>query len=225
MAVSPKTSKNKRLLIDKANATMLIFIGVAAFLLVFAIFSAKALLSQSSYQSKVIKEKQKAFKQLQINTKNVDSLVASYGSFASESQNVLGGNPTGSGPRDGDNPRIVLDALPSKYDYPGLISSIEKVLKEGGYKIESYGGSDDEINQQNAKVDKPTPIEMPFPITVNTSFEGAQLFLTTLERSIRPIYVNKLTLTAAQGKIVVSISAKTYYQPEKVLKITKKVVK
>ncbi|NDC95877.1 hypothetical protein EB118_19990 [bacterium] len=225
MAVSPKTSKNKRLLIDKANASMLVFIGIATFLFVFAIFSSRSLLSQSSYQSKVIKEKQKAFNQLQKNIKNVDSLVASYGSFASEPQNVLGGNPSGSGPRDGDNPRIVLDALPSKYDFPGLISSIEKVLKDGGYKVESFGGTDDEINQQSAKVDKPAPVEMAFPITVNTSFEGAQLFLTTLERSIRPIYVSKLTLTAAQGKIVMSVSAKTFYQPEKVLKITTKVVK
>ena len=222
---SAKTSNNKRLMIDKANASMLIFISVATFLLVFALVSSRALISQSRYQSKIMKKQQAAHKQLQTNIKNVDSLVASYKSFASEPQNVLGGNSAGSGPKDGDNPRIVLDALPSKYDFPGLISSLEKVLKDGGYSLQSLGGSDDEINQSNAKVDKPVPIEMPFPLSIETSFEGAESLLKTLERSIRPIYVSKVTITAASNKISVSVNAKTYYQPEKVLKINTEVVK
>jgi len=220
-----KTTRSKRLLIDKANATMLTFIGVASFLLVFSLLSSKALLSQSSYQKNVMKEKQKAHKQLKANIANVESLVASYKSFASEPQNVLGGNPAGSGPRDGDNPSIVLGALPSKYDFPGLVSSIEKILKDGGYSVDNLGGSDDEINQQAAKIDIPAPVEMPFPISVTTTYENAQALLVTLERSIRPIYVSKVTFGASAGKISLILTAKTYYQPEKILKINTKVIK
>ncbi len=225
MDKTAKTSNNKRLMIDKANASMMLFIGVASFLLVFSMLAGRALFKQSQYQSKIMKQKQIAYKQLKTNIANVDSLVASYKSFASEPQNVLGGSPAGSGPRDGDNPRIVLDALPSKYDFPGLMSSMEKILKDGGYTIESLGGNDDEVAQQSANIDKPAPVAMPFPITVNTTFEGAQTLLTSLERSIRPMYVSKVTISAAQGKIALTISAKTYYQPEKVLKISTKVVK
>jgi hypothetical protein len=221
----PKLASGKRLLIDKANATMLVTIGVAAFLVIFSLVASKSLLSQSGYQSRVIKEKQKALKQLKENNANVSSLVASYKSFADEKENVLKGSPSGSGARDGDNTRIVLDALPSKYDFPGLISSIEKLLKEGGYPIDTIGGSDDEVAQFNTASDKPVPIEIPFPLTVTTTYEGAQSLLATLEKSIRPMYVKQLSATVVQGKLHLSINAKTFYQPEKTLKITSKVVK
>lgn len=224
MASVPKVNA-KRLLIDKANATMLVLIGITAFFVAFSLVSSKALISQSSYQSRVLSEKNKALKQLKENKKNVDSLVGSYKSFAEEKVNILDGSPAGTGPRDGDNPRIVLDALPSKYDFPGLISSLEKLLKDGGYKIESIGGSDDELAQQNASTSKPAAIEIPFPVAISTNYQGAQNFLTTLERSIRPIKVNLMSVTASGSDLRITITGKTYYQPEKTLKITSKVVK
>lgn len=217
---------SKRLLIDKANATMLVTIGITAFIVVFSLVAIKSLFSQSGYQSRVLSEKQKALKQLKENNKNVASLVESYKSFASEPQNVLGGNPSGASVIDGDNPKIILDALPSKYDFPGLISSMEKLLKDGGYQIESLGGVDDEVAQQNTASDKPAPVEMPFPFSVNTSGEtGAKNLFMLLEKSIRPIDVTSLSIVVGQNGMKISVSAKTYYQPEKDLKITTKVVK
>jgi Tfp pilus assembly protein PilO len=226
MAVrTPKLAGSKRVMIDKANATILVTIGITSFLVVFSLVASRALLGQSSYHSRVITEKQKALEQLQKNNKNADSIVQSYKSFADEQQNILKGSKTGTGPRDGDNPKIILDSLPSKYDFPALISSVEKILKDGGYGIESLGGTDDEIAQLNTATDQPKPIEMPIPIGVTTTYEGAQTLLVTLERSIRPIYISKITYTAVQNKIKLSITANTYYQPEKTLKITSKVVK
>ena len=227
MAYSPKLTGGKRLLIDKANATMLTVIGIASFIVVFSLVASKALLSQSGYQSRVFAEKQKALKQLKQNNSNVSSLVTSYKSFASEQQNVLGGNPAGSGPLDGDNPKIVLDALPSKYDFPGLVSSIEKLLKDGGYQIESIGGSDDEVAQQNTATDKPAPIEMPFPFSVSTNDEAsAKNLFAMLEKSIRPIYIQQLSVSmGSNNKLRISVTAKSFYQPEKALKITTKVIK
>ena len=225
MATISRLPGGKRLLIDKDNASMLFVIGIASFLVIFSLVASSALLSQSGYQSRVMKQKIIAYKQLLTDTKNIDSLVSSYKNFAEEKQNVLGGSSTGIGPKDGDNPKIVLDALPSKYDFPAVISSLEKILKEGGYTIDSLGGTDDELAQQNTASDNPIPVEMPFPIAVTTTYEGALSLLTTLEKSIRPMYVSQVSFTAAQGKLKVSLLAKTYYQPEKTLKITSKVVK
>jgi hypothetical protein len=225
MATLPKLGNGKRLLIDKANTTMLVIIGLTSFILTFSAVGSKALLSQNSYQSRVLKERQEALKKLKQNNTNVSSLVTSYKSFASEPQNVLGGSPTGPGPRDGDNPKIVLDALPSKYDFPGLISSVEKILLEGGYKIEGIGGNDDEVAQLNAATDKPIPIEMPFPMTIRTTQGGGFTLLNTLEKSIRPIYIKQLSLAVEQGDLVMKMSAKSFYQPEKTLKVNTKVVK
>lgn len=219
-------TSSKRLLIDKANATMLATIGVTAFIVVFSLVAVRALFSQSGYQSRVLSEKQKALKQLKANNKSVASLVESYKSFASEPQNVLGGNPAGTSAVDGDNPKIILDALPSKYDFPGLISSMEKLLKDGGYQIESLGGVDDEVAQQNTASDKPQPIEMPFPFTVDTGSEtAAKNLFVLLEKSIRPIDVTSVSVSVGQTGLKISVNAKTYYQPEKDLKITTKVVK
>ncbi len=224
MSEAPKVS-NKHILIDKANAIMLVTVGITAFIVTFSLVASKALISQSRYQAKVIKEKDITLKQLKENNNNVSKLVESYKSFAGEKVNILEGSISGTGSRDGDNPKIVLDALPSKYDFPGLISSVEKLLKEGGYKIINIGGSDDEIAQQKVSTAKPTAIQIPFPISVETNYQGAQNLLLTLERTIRPIQVSSLNITASGSVLQVAITAKTFYQPEKSLNISSKVVK
>ncbi len=215
----------KRLMIDKANASMMIVIGITSFIVTFSLIACKVLLSQSGYQTRVIKEKNTALKQLKTNNKSVASLVSSYKTFAEAPVNAIDGNPTGSSARDGDNPKIVLDALPSKYDFPGLISSLEKVLKDGGYAIDSIGGTDDEIAQQSANTSDPQPIEIPLPIGVSTDYAGGEKLLQTLEKSIRPFYVSQLSLIAGSNQLRVTMTTKTYYQPEKTLKIGTKVVK
>ena len=226
MGYTPKLSGGKRLMIDKANATMMIVVGVTSFVVVFSLVASRALLSQSGYQSRVLKKRNEALNILKENNNNITSLVDSYKSFASETQNVLDGNPEGDGESDGDNPKIVLDALPSKYDFPGLISSIEKLLNDKGYKLEKIGGIDDEVTQHEGTSVTPQPIDMPFPVSVKTNVTGMQNVLQLMELSIRPIYVQKLKVTAEQGgALLVDISAKSFYQPEKTLKIRTEVVK
>ena len=127
MANNPLSSK--RLQIDKANASMVAFLAVAAFIAVFSLVASKALLSQRSYQSRVIAEKKKALTQLKTNNQAATELVAAYKSFVAAPENIIAGSASGSGDRDGDNAKIVLDALPSKYDFPALVTSIEKILK------------------------------------------------------------------------------------------------
>src|SRR6478672_9562147 len=97
------TSSTKRSLITKANSTMVITTGVAAFLVVFCLVASKTLLSQANYQNKVIDKKKDAVTQLKANISARDSLVSSYKSFVNTPQNVLGGNPDGTGEQDGDN--------------------------------------------------------------------------------------------------------------------------
>jgi len=215
----------KHTLIDRANTSMLMIIAITSFIVTFSLIASRALFNQSSYQSRVINEKEKALKQLKENNANVKSLVDSYTSFAQEKVNILDESPTSTGPRGGDNPKLVLDALPSKYDFPGLSSSLEKLLNTGGYKIEGLGGTDDELAQQNTATGNPVPVELPFPVSVSTNYAGAQNLLTMFEHSIRPMYVDKLTIGATGGQLKVTVQMRTFYQPEKTLKIGTKVVK
>jgi hypothetical protein len=217
----------KRVLIDKANVTVVITVSIAAFITIFSLVATKALLSQRSYQSRVIEKREQARNQLIDNIKAADTLTTSYQAFVSNPQNVIGGSATGAGERDGDNARIVLDALPSKYDFPALTTSLEKLIKGQNLTIASITGVDDESNQLNTESSAtPVAVEMPFMVSVNGSYEGIQGLIGVFERSIRPFSINQLEFKAGQGsEISLDIDAKTYYLPEKSFEFKSEVVK
>lgn len=219
---------SKRLQIDRATAAIVIVVAIASFLTVFSLIAARALLSQRSYQARVIEEKEKAKKQLGENRKALEKLVVEYQAFVEAPVNVLGGNPSpdARGERDGDNPRIILDSLPSKYDFPALVTSIEKILKEGKYKEGNFSGSDDEVAQSEKQPDSnPQPIEIPFQVNINAPYADVQSFIAKLEKSIRPIRIDVFSLDGAESEMNLSLNAKTYYQPGKSLDFKTKEVK
>jgi hypothetical protein len=220
-------ASTKHLQIDKANTTVVAFVGIAAFLTAFSLVASKALLNQRSYQARVITEKTKALKQLKENNASAKQLVTSYQGFVGEPINIIGGNPAGVGDRDGDNAKIVLDALPSKYDFPALATSMEKLLNSAAYKINSITGTDDEVaqSQQDTGATTPQPVEMPFEISVTGNFTAIQNLFNTLQQSIRPMHVLTIELSGSDNTLTANIKAKSYYQPEKTLGITTKVVK
>lgn len=216
-------ASGKRLQIDKANSSMLIMIAVAAFIVSFSVVAGRALLSTRAYQGRIIKEKETAVKQLKANIEATNSLVTSYKAFVETSENVIGGNPRGTGERDGDNAKIVLDALPSKYDYPALASSLEKIISGKNHPLESIQGVDDEIAQSSQQT--PQPVEVPFQVSVGGNFASAKDLLGIFEKSIRPIRVKVLQFDAGDdGSLDITVDALTYYQPAKTIKIETKEV-
>lgn len=210
----------KRILIDKANLTIVIATSVAVFIAVFSLVGIRAIWNQRNYQAAVISKKEAAKKQLQANIEAVDSLVESYKQFVSGTANVIGGSTTGTGDRDGDNAKIVLDALPSKYDFPALASSLEKLIIDNGNQITAITGTDDEINQQTADASAgQQAVKIPFEATVAGNYESIQRLISVLEKSIRPFPINTITITGQDSQINMTIDASTYYQPEKSLSI------
>lgn len=215
---------SKRAQINKANTTMVAVVAIASFITVFSLVAAKALWDQRSFQARVIVEKEVARNQLQANVAAVDSLVTSYKAFVGTPENVIGGSSTGKGDRDGDNAKIVLDALPSKYDFPALATSLEKILQSGDYQIDSITGTDDEANQQ-ANQTTNAPVEIPFQIGATGNYASIQKLVESLERSVRPFTITKISFTGGDSDLKAQIDAKTYYLPAKTLKITTKEVK
>lgn len=234
----------KRLLISKANSTMVIAVGIAAFLTAFSLVASRSLLIRRSYQSRVIAAQEKARDQLKENIDAVDTLEASYQGFISRKPNLIGGDPTGNGEQDGDNAKIVLDALPSKYDFPALATSVEKILSDRQYSILSIGGTDDEANQSAGGTSEPVDgeaappltavvgpsvgnvVEMPFELTAKGNYDSIIDLLGVFQRSIRPLYIQTLSLDS-QGEdsgVQLTIQAKSYFQPEKKLEIKYEVV-
>lgn len=209
----------KRIEIDRAQVTILVASGIAAFIVAFCMVAGKSLFDQQAYQSRVIDKKQIALKQLKTNTEAYKKLDTSFKSFNSSPINILGGNPAGTGDKDGDNAKIVLDALPSKYDFPALTTSLEKILTENGFQIEEIIGADDEV-AQSQQTATPQAVEVPFSVKVAIPPTSGGSVVSLLERSIRPIQVKKLTLKVELGKSPdLTIDGKTFYQPSKVFKV------
>ena len=215
----------KHVQIDKSQTMMLVAAGFAAFVLVFMLISGKALIGQISYQNRVINAKKTAVETLRNNVQSTASLTTSYKAFVTTSQNVLGGNPQGSGPQDGDNARIVLDALPSKYDFPALATSIEKLVTSQNMQIESITGNDDEVAQAGQASPKPETVDMPYQVSASGSYDSVRGLVNIFGASIRPFQLQKLQITGAEARMTVKMEGKTFYQPVKNFDMTKKVVK
>jgi len=216
----------KRIQIDKSNARLIITVAVSIFVTIFCIVAIRALYSQLSYQSRVINAKERTLKQVKENNQKVAELNTAYQEFIGQPTNALGGNPTGSGDRDGENARIVLDALPSKYDFPAMATSVDKLLRSGGFKPNSILGIDDEVNQSaNKNAVNPEVVEMPFSVEADIGLGDSKRFMELFELSIRPIDIQKVGVGVNSGNLTIKVEAKTYFMPEKKLNITDEVVR
>ena len=216
----------KRLMIDQANAKIVAYVSVAAFIVVFSLVATKTLISQASYQNHVISKKRAAVTQLKADISATGQLKTAYDAFTGASQNVLGGNTSGTGAQDGNNAKIVLDALPSSYDFPGLTTSLEALLGGQGVAITNITGTDDEVAQStNQSSVTPQPVPMPFSVSVQGDYASIQNVINALQNSIRPMQLLTLNLSGNQDKLTLTVTAQTYYQPAKSLNINKVIVK
>jgi hypothetical protein len=217
----------KRILIDKTNSRIVVYTSVAAFMVVFTLVASNTLIHQATYQNRIISAKKQAVAQLKTNVQSTSNLVTAYKAFVSTPQNVLGGDPNGTGPKDGDNAKVVLDALPSKYDFPALATSLEKLLTSQNVQIQSISGTDQEVAQSgnNDSSSSPTPVPMPFQVSVSGNYQSIQNLVSAFSSSIRPFQVQTMLITGNESNMTLTMTAQTYYQPEKVFNVSTKVVK
>lgn len=206
---------SKHLQIDKANQLILISAAVTTVIVVFSLVAANALIKQMSYQNKVIGLRSKASKQLTDNVKNAATLQTSYDAFENSSESVIG--------TADKNSKIVLDSLPSKYDFPALATSLEGLITVSGTAVSSINGTDNEAQAAQDSIN-PQPIDIPFDISARGDFTAAQKLILNMERSIRPFKITALNVSGGGNDLQVKVTATTYYQPEKKLEIEQKVI-
>lgn len=220
MAVSKRNLRSrvsvKHLQIDKSQTTVLIVIAAAVALSIFGLFATKVLISKGLYQRRVLNEKRTVSKQLQDNVESANKLFSQYQVFADASPNILGGNKEGDTNLDGDNPRIVLDSLPSIYDAPALASSLEKILSGRSVTIDSITVTDDPSATDEPEA-KPQAKTATFSFNGKTSISNAPKLFGDFERSIRPFDVNKLVISGTDEELTLIVDLTTYYQPAKSL--------
>ena len=199
----------KRNMIAKSNST---------------IVASASLLSQMSYQNRVISADNSALSQVKSDLRATKSLASAYNTFVNTPTNVIGGNPNGSGPQDGNNAKIILDSLPSTYDYPALATSLENILASQGVQIQSISGTDQATGESSQSSSSPTPQAMPFQVVVMGDYAAVQNVITAFEHSVRPFQIQTLDLSGNQNQMTLNLAAQTYWQPAKNLNITTRVI-
>lgn len=215
----------KRTLIAKSNTTIVVVTSAACFIVIFSIVATISLVGQFTYQSRVINADKKALHQLQQNLQAAQTLATSYNAFVSTPTNIIGGNPSGTGPQDGNNTKIVLDALPSKYDYPALVTSLENIIASQAVQIQSISGTDEAASQANQTSSNPRPLPMPFQVVVIGNYASIQNVVKAFERSVRPFQIQALELSGDQNKLALTITAQTYWQPARDLNTRTEVIR
>jgi hypothetical protein len=208
--MKPLGINTKRKQVDRDKTVALVAIGFASVVLVGGFIVSRTLWSQASYLGRVADKKEAAVDQLEANQNALTELEKSYDTFVASNPNMIGGQTSGIGLADGDNAKLVLDALPSSYDYPAFVTTVESLIRPN--IITDIEGIDDVAQQNLTEGGVPAPVEMPLQVTFTTSYDGFKSVLDLFNRSIRPIKINKLVLGGTNNELDVTVDVISYYQ-------------
>lgn len=225
-----KSASSTRLRIDKTNSRILTIVVVAVFVSVFCLVSSKELLSQAAYQRRLLGARRATAAQMEKDKKAAATLVDQFANVfvGGSPTNVLGGKAVTGGnavPPDGDNASIVLDSLPTTYDFPALISSVEKILTTNSISSPQISGTDQSATADNKPSSAPKPVAINLTVAGQGSYDHVQKLIADFERSTRPFDVTSLQLTGNNSLMNFQMNVRTYYQQAKTLGIGSKEVK
>ena len=225
-----ESSIRKRQQIFKANRMMFLWVAMASAVIGFALVISISLMQRIIYNQKVIGEKNKTYSTLANNNKKVSQLEYQIKTI-NYSSDVLKKLRA----KDSDDPiQVVLDALPSDSNRLALGSSLQNVLLANipgssleSMKVESTAeaGSVKKSTATTGTVEN-NSLDVTFTLKINSGSEDSiREMLTRLEKSIRTFKVTNVKIEYSLDKMNVTVTAKAYYEPAKVVELTEKVVK
>lgn len=225
-----ESSIRKRQQIFKANRMMFLWVAMASAVIGFALVISISLMQRIIYNQKVIGEKNKTYSTLANNNKKVSQLEDQIKTI-NYSSDVLKKLRA----KDSDDPiQVVLDALPSDSNRLALGSSLQNVLLANipgssleSMKVESTAeaGSVKKSTATTGAVEN-NSLDVTFTLKINSGSEDSiREMLTRLEKSIRTFKVTNVKIEYSLDKMNVTVTAKAYYEPAKVVELTEKVVK
>ncbi len=209
------TGLKKRQQVIMANKAVFLWVAASSFVIVICIVAAQFLVRQALFNQKVINEKSATNKIAEDNVKNakvvkekVDALIAD------ENLAKAKANP-------GDkNFQVILDALPADKDDVTFSNSLSRIIiRNSGATLLSLSVGD-AIQTPTTPVtpvvvsEQPTtPQPLHFSLAANGNADQTKNLLLDLERTIRPITINRLTIQITAGGWGTSIDGETYYLP------------
>ncbi|QUB37436.1 hypothetical protein EUA66_00995 [TM7 phylum sp. oral taxon 349] len=223
--VKKDQSAGKRQQIYKSGRTMFAWVAGASVIAGFAVVVAGFLIQRIVFESKVVVEKQNTVNTLQANNKAVDKL--------RDEIRVLNTNAALSSVKLNDNEeplRVILDALPADNNALALGASVQSlVARTSDVKLESFQvGEDVATSDDTAKLGSSVKGVQQIPFTMSISAANPDALrdvLKNLEKSIRVIDIDAMTIEQGDSRVVMTVNGHGYYLPAKTIQLTKKEVK
>jgi len=218
------TGLKKRQQIEVAGRLMFIWVAVAAVAVSFCLATGQYLFTKWDYNNKILSKKYTAAQTLANNVTNAQKL-------KTEVDNLIANQDLASVKTNPDDPNIksVLDALPTTFDPAALATSLQQViLSRSGVSIESISVPPDTDLSATASTTGAAvtgPQEIKFSFVVTGTYDKIKALVVDLERTIRPIRINDMTLNGSDSNLRASFDASTFYQPSQTVKLGSETVK
>ncbi len=224
--VKKDQSAGKRQQIYKSGRTMFAWVAGASVIAGFAVVVAGFLIQRIVFESKVVVEKQNTVNTLQANNKAVNKL--------RDEIRVLNTNAALSSVKLNDNEeplRVILDALPADNNALALGASVQSlVARTPDVKLESFQVGEDTATDDGATAKSGSNVkdvqQIPFTMSISAANPDAlRDVLKNLEKSIRVVDIDSMTIEQGDSRVVMTINGHGYYLPAKTIQLTKKEVK
>lgn len=229
MQESKNPAIRKRTQIAKANRTMFLWVAIVSVVFGFALVGAIFLTQMLIFNEKVLQEKNNTIKTLSIDNENISKL--------EDQIRVLDTNSALESIKaesDDQTIQVVLDALPSEANSLALGASLQNKLLAniGGLTlnslqvtpvvgVESLSTDDTTTDGSSSASDN----EITFSFSVSGDQTALKQALINLEKSIRTIDVVSLEIESQGSTQVMTVSARAFYEPARIVELTNKVVK
>lgn len=217
----------KRAQISKANRTMFIWIAASSAVIGVAVVMIIFLAQNLFYNERLLAEKNTTIKTLDANNAAVPGL-------KSEVRVLDTNEALASAKRSASDQTVgvILDALPSDANSLALGASLQSKLLAGiaGLVVESLqvdpvvgleSLTDGAVVNAGASA---SDYQITFQFSVSGSPEALKKVLQNLERSIRLIDIRTLRIETSGNGQLMTINARAFYEPARVLELTDKVV-
>lgn len=221
------TGIKKRQQIKNANQTMFLWIIAASVAVAVCLVLGQFMLRQFIFNNKIISAKNQAYDTLRDNKE-------SFGELKNE-VNKLVSNQSLSKLKVAESDtslQVIIDALPTTDDRVALANSLQQViLARSGVAIESITVVDGGTVTTGAASDATTPtpsnapISVPFTVVVKGNYDQIRQAVGDLEKSIRPMSVDRVLLEGSNNELRATIIAQSHYLPAKSVQVTTESIK
>lgn len=230
MAEQQTTIVRKRQQIAAANRTMFLWVAGASALVGIAAVAGVFLAQKAWFNERVLMEKQKTVSTLQKNREVISALKDQV-----RLMNTNQALQSAMAPGESQPIQVVLDALPSEANSSALGASLQqKLINDPALRVDTLrvdpvvGVESDSTTATTGTTASGGSNTIHFVMTVSApvgQVNALHDMLQRLERSIRAINVNQLTIEGQGSRVALTIDADAFYEPAQTVQLNKKVVK